>query len=163
MSKIAKLKHIHPTEHPSSPFIRLHNEVDRLFGEFSDFFSPTRFRGLEQFEELNLAPSMDVVEDKDHFSIQLEMPGMDEKDIHLSIADNVLTISGEKSISKKNKHKKYVSREISYGKYERSISLPSSVNVDEVKANFKKGMLWVQLPKKEEATSGSRDIKIEQA
>lgn len=48
---------------------------------------------------------MDVVEDKDHFSIQLEMPGMDEKDIHLSITDNVLTISGEKSTSKKIKIK----------------------------------------------------------
>lgn len=106
---------------------------------------------------------MDVVEDKDHFSIQLEMPGMDEKDIHLSITDNVLTISGEKSTSKKNKNKKYVSREISYGKYERSISLPSSVDVDKVKANFKKGMLWIQLPKKEETIGGARDIKIEQA
>lgn len=163
MSKIAKLKNIHPEEHTSSPFIRLQNEVDRLFGEFSDFFSPSRFKGWEQFEQLNLAPSMDVVEDKDHFSIQLEMPGMDEKDIHLSITDNVLTISGEKSTSKKNKNKKYVSREISYGKYERSISLPSSVDVDKVKANFKKGMLWIQLPKKEETIGGARDIKIEQA
>ncbi|ARB93288.1 Hsp20/alpha crystallin family protein [Legionella longbeachae] len=163
MSKIAKLKNIHPAEHTSSPFIRLQNEVDRLFGEFSDFFSPSRFKGWEQFEQLNLAPSMDVVEDKDHFSIQLEMPGMDEKDIHLSITDNVLTISGEKSTSKKNKNKKYVSREISYGKYERSISLPSSVDVDKVKANFKKGMLWIQLPKKEETIGGARDIKIEQA
>ncbi|CZN70874.1 T786P28D [Legionella pneumophila] len=59
---------------------------------------------------------MDVVEDKDHYSIELEMPGMDEKDIKVSLADNILTISGEKSTSKKNEDKKYLSREISYGR-----------------------------------------------
>ncbi|KTD14491.1 small heat shock protein [Legionella gratiana] len=163
MSKLTKLKKGHPTEHSSSPFLRLQNEVDRLFGEFSDFFSPIRFKGWEQFEHLNLAPSMDVIEDDDHYSVQLEMPGMDEKDIHVSIADNVLTITGEKSLSRKNENKKYVSREISYGKYERSISLPSTVNIDKAKATFKKGMLWIQLPKKEETKGGTRGIKVEQA
>jgi HSP20 family protein len=163
VSKLSKIKNVHPIEHASNPLLRLQNEVDRLFGDFTDFFSPTQFKKWEQFDNLNLAPSMDVVEDKDHFSIQLEMPGMAEQDIKVSIADNVLSITGEKSTSKKNENKKYVSREISYGKYERSISLPSTVDINKAKATFKKGMLWVDLPKKEEAKGGSRDIKVERA
>lgn len=161
MNKIANLKKNIPIEQSSSPFLKLQNEIDRVFNEFSDFFSPTRFNRWEQFEDLNLAPSMDVVEDKDHYSVQLEMPGMDEKDLHVSIADNVLTITGEKSTSRKNENKKYISREISYGKYERSISLPSTVDIDKTKATFKKGMLWIQLPKKAGAKGGGRDIKVE--
>ena len=104
---------------------------------------------------------MDIVEDKEHFRVQVEMPGMDEKDVKVSLADNILTISGEKSTSKKNEGKKYISREISYGKYERSISLPTTIDVDKAKATFKKGMLWVELPKKEAANASARDIKVE--
>ncbi|KTD02296.1 Hsp20/alpha crystallin family protein [Fluoribacter gormanii] len=145
-----------------NPFLSLQNEVDRLFSDFNQFFSPSRFN-WGQFEKMDLAPSMDIVEDKEHFCVQLEMPGMDEKDIKVTISDNVLTISGEKSSSKKNEGKKYIAREISYGSYERSISLPSTVDLTKAKASFKKGMLWVDLPKKVETRAGSRDIKIEQA
>lgn len=164
MSKLAKWKRESSiTEDQShNPFLKLQNEVDRVFHEFNDFFAPSRLN-WEQFDNLSLAPSMDIIEDKDHFSVQLEMPGMDEKDIKVSIADNVLSITGEKSTSKKNEDKKYVSREISYGKYERSITLPSTVDINKAKATFKKGMLWVDLPKKEEAKGGSRDIKVEHA
>lgn len=138
MSKLIKWKKETPIaiEHTHNPFLRLQNEIDRVFHDFNDFFSPSRFNW--EFDNLNLAPSMDVVEDKDHYSIELEMPGMDEKDIKVSLADNILTISGEKSTSKKNEDKKYLSREISYGKYERSISLPSTIDVDKAKATFKK-------------------------
>ena len=162
MSKLMKWKNETPIsiEHSHNPFLRLQNEVDRVFHEFTDFFAPSRFNW--EFENLNLAPSMDVVEDKDHYSIELEMPGMDEKDVKVSLADNVLTISGEKTTSKKNEDKKYLSREISYGKYERSISLPATIDVDKAKASFKKGILCVDLPKKEESKRSARDIKVEQ-
>ena len=149
-------------EHAHNPFLSLRQEVDKAFRDFYDMFAPNKF-SMEQFESLSLLPSMDVVEDKDHFTVQVEMPGMDEKDIKVSFADNVLTITGEKSTSKKNENKKYVSREISYGKYERVISLPSTVEVDKAKATFKKGMLRVISPKKAEAKGKSRDIKIHQA
>ncbi|PWY55020.1 Hsp20/alpha crystallin family protein [Legionella qingyii] len=174
MSKVTQFKKGTPSKGSSSkgssiqinrsqnPFLSLQNEVDRLFSDFNDFFSPSRFN-WGQFEKMDLAPSMDIVEDKEHFCVQLEMPGMDEKDIKVAISDNLLTISGEKSSSKKNEGKKYISREISYGRYERSISLPSSIDVAKAKATFKKGMLWVDLPKKLESKTGSRDIKIEQA
>lgn len=87
-----------------NPFLSLQNEVDRLFNDFTEFFSPTKFN-WGQFEKMDLSPSMDIVEDQEHFCVQLEMPGMDEKDIKVSISDNILTISGEKSVSKKMKVK----------------------------------------------------------
>jgi HSP20 family protein len=148
-------------EHSHNPFLSLQQEVDKAFRDFYDMLTPNK--NWEQFEELNLLPAMDVVEDKDHFTVQIEMPGMDEKDIKVSFADNVLHVTGEKSTSKKNENKKYISREISYGKYERSISLPNSVDAERAKATFKKGMLWVELPKKAEAKGKSRDIKVQQA
>jgi len=150
-----------PIEFFRNPFLSLQHDVDNAFRDFYDIFSSNK-SGLEQFEKLELLPSMDIVEDADNFSVQVEMPGMDEKDIKVSFSDNALTISGEKSISKKNENKQYLSREINYGKYERVISLPSTVDVDKAKASFKKGMLWVVLPKKAETKNRSRDIKIEQ-
>lgn len=164
MNTLLKWKKASPVsiEHTRNPFFGLQQEVDRAFRDFYDLFGSNK-TGLEQFENLDLLPSMDVVEDKDHFTVQMEMPGMDEKDIKVSFSDNTLTITGEKSISTKNKDKKFISREINYGKYERVISLPSTIDIDKAKASFKKGMLWVVLPKKSGSNGGSRDIKIEHA
>ncbi|KTD41340.1 Hsp20/alpha crystallin family protein [Legionella parisiensis] len=161
MNTLLKWKKGNPfsIEHHDNPFLSLQQEVDKAFHDFYDMFASNK--NLSQFESLNLMPSMDVVEDKDHFTIQMEMPGMGEKDISVSFSGNVLTITGEKSISKKNENKKYIFREIGYGKYERSISLPSTVDIDKAKATFKKGMLWIELPKKTEAKGKSRDIKID--
>ncbi|QEY51551.1 Hsp20/alpha crystallin family protein [Legionella longbeachae] len=164
MNTLLKWKKGHPVPiaHANNPFLSLQHEVDRAFRDFYDIFSFNR-PALEQFENLNLLPSMDVVEDEAHFSVQVEMPGMDEKDIQVSFANNILTITGEKFTSKKNENKKFLSREISYGKYERSISLPPTVDVEKAKATFKKGMLWIELPKKAEAKGKGRDIKVEHA
>lgn len=174
MSKVTQFKKGSPRKSSSNkgssveinrsqnPFLSLQNEVERLFNDFNHFFTPSRFNWPLQFEKMDLSPSMDIVEDKDHFCIQLEMPGMDEKDVSVTISDNILTISGEKSSSKKNEGKKFISREISYGKYERSLSIPSSVDTSKVKATFKKGMLLVDLPKKLASKGSSREIKVEQ-
>lgn len=151
-----------PVEFSRNPFLSLQQEVDSAFRDFYDLFSSSK-SGLAQFEKLELLPSMDIVEDAESFTVQIEMPGLDEKDIQVSFSDNTLTISGEKSTSKKNENKKYLSREISYGKYERLISLPSTVDVDKAKASFKKGMLWVVLPKKAETKSRPRDLKVDHA
>lgn len=111
MSKVTQFKKGSPSKgsfiqinRSQNPFLSLQNEVDRLFRDFNEFLPTSKFN-LGQFEKLDLSPSMDVVEDKEHFCVQLEMPGMDEKDVKVSIADNVLTIRGEKSSAKKMKVK----------------------------------------------------------
>lgn len=139
------------TKH-NNPFLALRNELDRVM---KDFYNP----GI--FEDLKLHPLVDLVDDKDHFKVEIEMPGMGEEDIKVSIADGILTIKGEKSTSKKDEGKNYITREISYGNYERHISLPASVDIDKAKASFKKGMLWVTIPKTAGSTQHSHEIKVE--
>ncbi|WP_028388887.1 Hsp20/alpha crystallin family protein [Legionella fairfieldensis] len=150
-------------EHPlKNPFIDLHHEVSKAMNEFYHLFEPVNFH-FGQFENVKLSPSMDIVEDNDNFKVEVEMPGMDEKDIKLSIDENRLTIYGEKTISKKDEKKNYLSREISYGCYERSIELPPSADIDKACASFKKGMLWVTIPKKAGSQGKARKINIEKA
>jgi len=149
-------------EHVKNPFIAIHHEIDRAMNSLHDMFEPHKFN-LQPLFNSNLLPSMDLVDDKDSFKVECEMPGLDENDIKISVDNNILTIQGEKSISKKNENKNYISREINYGCYERRIELPRSVDTDKIHASFKKGMLWVILPKIAGAEKNSKAIKIEKA
>ena len=106
---------------------------------------------------------MDLVEDKDCFKLEVEMPGLDENNIKLTLNNNLLTISGEKSISRKDQDKNYIAREITYGRYERSITLPQSADLSRITASFKKGMLWVNIPKKIGSCGKEQQIKIQRA
>lgn len=145
-----------------NPFFNLHREVDRAIHGFYELFEPKQFL-QEQFERINLLPSMDLIEDDKCFKLELEMPGMDEKDIKVAVHDNILTITGEKQSSKKDEDKNYIAREISYGCYERSIALPQTANGNKIEATFKKGMLWVTIPKKTESLSRTQEIKVNKA
>lgn len=112
------------------------------------------------FENRTLFPAMDIVDNDDELNIEVEMPGMGEEDIKITINENRLTIEGEKSTSSKHQDKNYLSREINYGRYERSLALPQTVNTSEATATFKKGVLCVQIPKKAESKNQSREVKI---
>lgn len=145
-----------------NPFVSIQKEVDRALHGFYDLFESRPFN-VKQFENLDLLPSMDLVEDDQCYKLEVEMPGMDEKDITISLNGNLLTIQGEKSTSKKDEQKNYIAREISYGRYERSISLPQGADGDKATASFKKGMLWITLPKKAGNRGNGHQIKIEKA
>ncbi len=124
------------------------------------FNTPTSFG---DWEKLMISPSVDLLEDDKQLKIEIEMPGMGPEDVKLSIADHVLTIKGEKTTSKTDKDQNYMKREIAYGAYQRTIPLPNSVDTTQAKASFKKGMLWVTLPKKAEVAEQFKEIKVEQA
>ena len=143
-----------------NPFSSVQRALDKAMNEFYDFFDRSPIT-LKSFEELAINPSIDIVEDKENFKAEVEMPGMGENDIKVSIDGNMLTIKGEKKTSRQDKDKNYLSREISYGYYERAIPLPEGVDADKAKASFKKGMLWVALPKKPEFKKSGRELKIE--
>ncbi len=160
MANILKHRKSENEERSSGPLTSLHQEVSKAMNDFYDLFESRQF-GLKGFENLKISPALDIVEDENAFKIEAEMPGMGEEDITVSISDNMLTIEGEKSTSKKDEDKNYLSREIGYGHYERSISLPQSADTENAKASFKKGMLWVEIPKKSSSKNKKRQLKVE--
>lgn len=152
----------HLSQQLINPFMSIQKEVDRALHSFYDIFEHKPF-DLMKFENLHLAPAMDLVEDAQCFKVEVEMPGMDESDISVSIHENMLTIRGEKSTSRKDEHKNYIAREINYGRYERTIALPQSADGDKATASFKKGMLWITIPKKAGRKENGHAIKISKA
>ncbi|MBA2648359.1 MAG: Hsp20/alpha crystallin family protein [Legionella sp.] len=146
----------------ANPFLKLQHEVNHAMSDFYNLFQPLS-ANMDTFEHMMLTPALDVVEDAKSFKIEAEMPGMSEEDISIHFINNRLIIEGEKSTSKKDNNKNFVNREISYGHYERSIGLPETANVDKATASFKKGMLWIVIPKKAAIKSSKKNIKIEKA
>lgn len=159
---MTSLKKYHQSENVISPFLRLQQEVNHAMSDFYDLFEPMSI-DLKKLENIKLSPALDIIESKDSFKIEAEMPGMSEKDITVTFNDNRITIEGEKSTSKKDEKENFVSREITYGRYERSVSLPLTADVDNATASFKKGMLWVTIPKKAQSKVSRKSLKIEKA
>ena len=152
MGNLFALKKFSPiSSNQSNPFKALQTELDRAIEEFN---------GMHIFENLHLLPRIDIVDDKESFKVEAEMPGMGEEDVKVNIKDGVLTISGEKSTSTKDKDKNYMMREITYGNYLRQIVLPDSVDIDKATASFRKGMLWVSMPKKAGSKEHNREIPV---
>ena len=104
------------------------------------------------------APNVDIVETEDSYQIHAELPGITEDEVNVTLNNNVLTLSGEKKQEVKDEKENYVRVERTYGKFERSFSLPSNIVADKVDADYKDGVLTITVPKAEEAKS--RTIKI---
>ena len=103
------------------------------------------------WEEKIWAPSIDVIEKDDKFLVKAELPGVEEKDINVSISGNILTIEGEKQTESEGKKDGYHYSEATYGSFSRSITIPSSVDVSKIAANCDKGVLEIDLPKMPES------------
>ena len=95
-------------------------------------------------------PAVDLYEKDDYFVIKAELPGVDKKDIAIDLKDRVLTLSGERSYENEVKEDSYYRRERSYGKFQRAFTLPAEVDSDKIKAEFKDGLLRIEVPKPEE-------------
>ncbi|HEY7229380.1 MAG TPA: Hsp20/alpha crystallin family protein [Pseudolabrys sp.] len=140
----------------ASPFMSLQREIDRLFEDFS--------RGLPAFSGNGgtaLMPSMDVTETDKEIEVTAELPGLEEKDVQINLADNLLTIRGEKKAEKEQKDKNYRLVERSYGSFERTLELPEGVNPDAIKASISKGVLKVTVAKP--APAQARKIEVKSA
>jgi HSP20 family protein len=106
-------------------------------------------------------PAVNVNEDENQFNIEVAAPGMDKKDFKLDLNHNVLTISSEKMEKKEDDNKKFTRREFRYSSFNRSFTLPNSVNEEGIKASYKEGILNISIPKKEEAKEkGPKHIEI---
>ena len=139
----------------SNDLTDIHAQVNRLFDGVLG--QPAGQRKLERV----WAPTADVYETKNQFVVTTELPGLNEKDIHLSLTDDALTIKGERQwnggVEEGNHHR----RERWFGKFERAFSLPMPVDAGQVKATYRDGVLTVTLPKAEE--NKPKEIKIEAA
>jgi len=131
----------------------LQSDINRLFDAFMTPFEKTEIKNA-------VSPKLDIAELKDRYEIKAELPGMDEKDINLSVEDGLLTISGEKKAETEEKDKGYYLKECSYGSFSRSIRLPDNIADDKIAANFKKGVLVIDMPKTQQAQSKVRKINI---
>lgn len=139
-----------------NPLFALHREMDRMFDNF--------FRGfdLSPFDNERGAfyPSVDVREDEKEVTVRAELPGMDEKEIEVSVTDNGLTIQGEKKFEKEEKGDGNWHRETSYGAFRRVIPLPEGLDMEKVDARFKNGVLTITLARLEEAKAKGKRIAI---
>lgn len=133
---------------------RLRREMDRLWDEY---FGPSR-RAFQPLEEAWM-PVVDVSETTDKITVKAEVPGMDAKDIDISIVGDTLTIKGEKKSEREEKEENYHLVERSYGSFSRAMKLPAAVEADKVEATYKNGVLTVICPKKEEVKPKAIAIK----
>lgn len=107
-----------------------------------------------------LAPCLDESEDDKAYHVDVELPGMDEKDVEVTLSDGLLTISGEKKAAEAQKEERYVRRERAYGSFRRTVPLPGAVDEGEIKAAFHDGVLTIDLPKTKEAQARVRHIEV---
>ncbi len=128
----------------------IQEKIDRIFEE--------SLRGRDLATGL-WTPAVDIYETDDAIVLEAELPGMNEKDIDVRVEDNVLTIKGERKIEQERKEENYYRMERYYGAFQRSFTLPSNVETDKIKAEYKKGILKVVMPKKEQAKP--KQIKVE--
>ena len=131
---------------------RMRREMDRLWDNITRDHYPSTF-------EYDWVPSLDLSDRGDSLVAELEVPGMDPKDLDISVTGDVLTISGEKKREREEKEQNYHLVERSYGKFSRSVRLPSTVDPDRVEASYKDGILTITLDKTKQAKIKKIEVK----
>ena len=131
----------------------LRQEMERVFDRF---FEPR----WDEFEAGGAwAPKLDVSETKDAYMVKAEIPGVDQKDLSVSLQNQILTIKGEKHKEKEEKDEKYHRVERSWGEFTRAIALPGAADTENVNATFKDGVLTITLPKTPAAKGATIPVK----
>lgn len=132
----------------------IQNEMNRFFN------GGTARYDQEDFLTGSWIPQVDIFEDEDHIKVLAALPGMKQKEINVNIENNVLTISGERKLENEDKRDNYARVEQHYGSFSRSFSLPNTIDAGKVEASMDKGILTVNLPKREEAKPKLIEVKI---
>ncbi len=141
------------------PFRELEDMSDRLNRMINRPTLP-QTNGKETMVVADWAPAVDVSETDGAYLIKAEIPDVKKEDVKVTVEDGVLTIQGERKQEKEEKGKKYHRVERSYGRFVRSFSLPDLVDEEKVKAEFKDGVLNLQLPKSEKAKPKAIEVTV---
>ncbi len=139
-------------------FMRPFDEMRRMMEDF--WMTP--FDAVGRWGEV-FVPKVDIKEEEKDIVVSAELPGMDQKDIDVTVTNDSIRISGEKKQEEEKEEKGYYRRETSYGTFERVIDLPTEVDENKAEAEFSKGVLTIRLPKSEEAQAKRKKIKIKSA
>jgi HSP20 family protein len=156
----------HTEDHPMMSFRReidkLHQDMDRLFKDFwRNEDSSLTMPGM--WGPRDVMPRVDETEDDEGFHVKVELPGMDQKDVEVTLSDGMLTIRGEKKQEEEEKGKDFYRKERSFGSFRRVLPIPGEVDDSKIKASFEKGVLCIELPKSEEAQKKVKHISVEAA
>jgi HSP20 family protein len=138
----------------TDPFYLLQNRLNRLF----DFPLPTFAE--EAFPLTTWVPACDIYETYKEIVVKAELPGLKKEEVFVSIENNVLTIRGERKFEEEVKRENFHRVERNYGEFLRSFTLPASIDANMILAEFKDGLLWVILPKREEAKPKQIEVTV---
>ncbi len=150
-----------PAAHTPGLFEALHNEMDRVFERFES--------GLHRWPSLLLRggngaeamlTNLDVHENDKEVTIEADLPGVEEKDLNVTLANGILTIRGERKNEREEKKENYYLCERSFGSFERSVRLPDTIDESKVDARFNKGVLKITAAKRPEAVKAEKRIEI---
>lgn len=145
---------------PRDFFEAMREEMSRMMGSFD--MSRSDWPALLSQRDQNglIAPQLDVHETSNEITIEAELPGVDEKDVTVTLANGILTVKGEKKAEREETKKNYYVSERSYGSFERSVRLPPSIDEGKISAQFDKGVLKITASKRPEAAASERKIEI---
>ena len=160
------LRHGENDDRPYESFLRemdtLHEEMNRLFDSFWKDSGSRNFLS-RPWQTDDLTPRIDETEDEKAYHVKVDLPGMDEEDVDITLSDNVLTIRGEKKQEEAEEGKNFYRSERSFGLFRRSLPVPVEVEEGKIEARFEKGVLYIELPKTKEARSKIKHIPVKAA
>jgi HSP20 family protein len=145
---------------PARELLNVDREFKKMFNSLENRFGFGKDQNSEEYESAVWMPLTDIVENNDSYSLKLDLPGVEKKDVKISFSNGELQISGERKEEKEEKDSKFHRVERSFGKYFRSFRLPEKIKDSEIKAEFKNGSLNILIPKADEVKPKEIEIHV---
>ncbi len=144
----------------NDPLTNMHSQLDRMFDQFFADFPMSIADPGTSFDNILLRPNLDITESAKQYTITVEVPGVDEKDIDITLEQDTLVISGEKKQETSKEENGYQRMERSYGRFQRVLSLPDDADTGNIKADCKNGVLKIRIARRKDARPAGNRIPI---
>lgn len=135
--------------------------IENIFAEFFNDFNRPSSSSLSETVRATLLPRLNISETDNKYFIEAELPGVKQSDLELKLDNNILVIKGKTEESKESKERNYFTRERYYGSFQRSLTLPNNINENDITANFKDGILNIEITKKLENSTKNIEVKAQ--